>query len=52
MCCPMTFGRLSDDIDSEACRAALRIASTELEVSLLHGLPGGAIWKVERLHGR
>ena len=35
---PATYGGMGDGVDGEACRAALRVASSELEASLLLGL--------------
>ena len=40
---PATYGGLGDGVDGEACRAALQVASTELEASLLWGLLAGAL---------
>ena len=49
--CPVTFGGLGSGADSPACRAALRVASTELEKSLLRGLMAGALWTAARVLG-
>ena len=38
-------------VDGSACRAALRVASTELEKSLLRGLMAIALWTAARLSG-
>ena len=38
-------------MDGAACRAALRVASTEKEASLLRGLLLGALWTSARVHG-
>ena len=48
---PVTFVGLGDGADGPACRAALRVASTELEKSLLRGLMAGALWMVARVSG-
>ena len=48
---PATYGGLGDGVDGEACRAALRVASTELEASLLRGLLAGALWTAARVRG-
>ena len=48
---PVTFGGLADGADGPACRAALRAASTELEISLLRGLLAGAMWTAARVSG-
>ena len=50
---PVTFGGLGDGVDGPACRAALRVTSTELEKSLLRGLMAGALWTAARVssHG-
>ena len=48
---PATYGGLGDVVDREACRAALRVASTELEASVLRRLLAGALWTAARLRG-
>ena len=48
---PVTFGRLGDGADGQACRTVLRAASTELEKSLLRGLLAGAMWAAARVSG-
>ena len=48
---PATYGRLGDGVDGEACRAALRVASTELEAPLLRGLLAGALWTAAHVRG-
>ena len=48
---PATYGALGDGVDGEACRAALRVASTELEAFLLRGLLAGALWTAARVRG-
>ena len=48
---PATYGGLGDGVDGEACRAALRVVSTELQASLLRGLPAGALWTAARVRG-
>ena len=40
---PVTFGGLGDGADCQACRAAVRAASTELEKSLLRGIMAYAV---------
>ena len=44
-------GGLGDGVDGEACCAALRVASTEQEASLLRGLLVGALWTAARVRG-
>ena len=48
---PATYGGPGDGVDGEACRAALRVASTELEASLFLGLLAGAQWTAARMRG-
>ena len=48
---PVTFGGLGDGADGPACRAALRLASMELEKPLLRGLLAGALWMAARVSG-
>ena len=48
---PITFGGLGKGAVGPACRAAMRVASTELEKSLLHGLMAGPLWTAERVSG-
>ena len=48
---PATYGGLGDGVDGEACQAALRMAATELEASLLRGLLAGALWMAGRVCG-
>ena len=47
----VTFEGLGDGVDGPACRAAMRVASTELEKSLLRGLMAGALWTAAPLSG-
>ena len=46
-----TFGGLGDGVDGAACRAALRVASTEREASLLWGLLSGVLWTSVQVRG-
>ena len=46
---PATFGGLGDGVDGAVCRAALQVASTELDASLLRGLLVGSMWTVARV---
>ena len=48
---PATYGGVGDGVDGETCRAALRVASTELEASLLRGLLAGVLWTAARVRG-
>ena len=48
---PGDLWRVGDGVNGEACRAALRVASTELEASLLRGLLAGALWTAARVRG-
>ena len=48
---PITFGGLGDGADGPASRAAMRVAATELERSLLRGLLAGALWTAARVRG-
>ena len=48
---PITFGGLRDGADNPASRAAMRVAATELERSLLRGLLAGALWTAARVRG-
>ena len=48
---PATYSGLGDGADGEACCAALRVASTELEASLLRGLLAGVLWTVACMGG-
>ena len=50
-CRPGPYAGLGDGVDGETCRAALRLASTELEASLLRGLLTGALWTAARVRG-
>ena len=49
--CPANYGRLGDGVNGKACRAALRVASTELKASLLRGLLARALWTAARVRG-
>ena len=51
-CCLATYGGLGDGFEGAACQAALRVAATEPEASLLWGLLAGALWTAARVHGR
>ena len=48
---PVTFGALGDGVDGPAYRVTMRVASTELEKLLLHGLMPGAPWTGARVFG-
>ena len=48
---PVTFGGMGYGADGPACRAAMRLASTELEWSLLRGLLTRALWTAARVRG-
>ena len=48
---PATYAGLGDGVDGETWRAALRVASTELEASLLRGLLAGVLWTAARVRG-
>ena len=47
----VTFGGLGNGADGPACRAALRVTSTELEKLLLRGLLAGTLWTAARVSG-
>ena len=46
---PVTFWSLGDGADGPACRAAMRVASTELDKSLLPRLMAAALWTAARV---
>ena len=49
--CPVTLGGLGDGADGLACRAAMRVAPTELGRSLLRGLMVAALRTATRVSG-